>query len=186
MSTLCILHTPFHLVSTLFQTCLCFTTLTCCHITIHTLQITRYHQHSHKKYAGVASRLGAELLNLSVDTFGGVASHAVKLVEAIGEEGERWSAGTWSSGHIRRMLLSSTAVAVQRGDAMVMLSGFTRSASARVGSGRRAGRKSERETVTGGVERQTVEEETKRMEWVRGDGPRRRLRQVLCLFHVGR
>ena len=110
----------------------------------------------HKKYAGVASRLGAELLNLSVDTFGGMASHAVKLVEAIGEEGERWSAGTWSSGHIRRMLLSSIAVAVQRGNAMVMLSGFTRSASARVESERRAGRTSERETVTGGVEGQTV------------------------------
>ena len=75
----------------------------------------------HTKYARVASRLEAELLNLSVDTCGGMASHAVKLVEAIGEEGERWSAGTWSSGHIKRMLLGSIAVALQRGNAMVML-----------------------------------------------------------------
>ena len=102
-----------------------------------------------KKYAGVATQLGAELLNLSADTCGGMASHAVKLVEAIGEEGGRWSAGTWSSGHIRRMLLGSTAVALQRGNAMIMLSGYTRSASAWVESGRRAGRRCKGETVMG-------------------------------------
>ena len=116
----------------------------------------------HKKYAGVASRLGAELLNLSVDTCGGMASHAVKLVEAIGEEGERWSAGTWNSGHVKRMLLGSIAVAVQRGNAMVVLSGYTRSAGARVESERRAGRKSEGETVSTGVEGQTSRGETRK------------------------
>ena len=110
----------------------------------------------HKKYAGVASWLGAELLNLSVDTCGGMASHAVKLVEAIGEEGERCSASTWSSGHIKRMLLGSIAVAVQRGNAMVMLNGYTRSASARVERERRAGGRCERETATGSAEGETA------------------------------
>ena len=43
------------------------------------------------KYAGVASRLGAELMNASVDTCGGLASDTSRLVAAIGEEGERWS-----------------------------------------------------------------------------------------------
>ena len=46
-----------------------------------------------RKYAGVASRLGAELLNVSLDTYGGVADGASRSVEAIGEEGERWSMG---------------------------------------------------------------------------------------------
>jgi hypothetical protein len=40
------------------------------------------------KYARVASRIGAELLNVSVDACGALASDAARLVEAIGEEGE--------------------------------------------------------------------------------------------------
>lgn len=43
VSTQCILHICFHLVSTLLQACIRFTTLTCSHITMHTLQLTRYH-----------------------------------------------------------------------------------------------------------------------------------------------
>ena len=81
----------------------------------------------------MAARLGAELLNLSVDTCGGMASEAVRLVKAIGEEGERWTAGTWSSSRIERMLLGSIAVSVQRGNALAMLSGFIRSAGAQAG-----------------------------------------------------
>ncbi len=80
------------------------------------------------KYAGVASRLGAELLNVSIDSCGGMASSASALVRAIGEEGERWSAGTWTSGAIERQLLGAIAMAVQRGNALAMLSGYTRSA----------------------------------------------------------
>jgi len=60
-----------------------------------------------------------------------MASDAIRLVKAIGEEGERWSAGTWSSGYIERMLLGSIAVAVQRGNALAMLTGFSRMTSAR-------------------------------------------------------
>ena len=55
----------------------------------------------------------------------------VRLVKAIGEEGERWSAGTWSSGLIERELLATVAVAVQRGDALSMLCGLTRAGSRR-------------------------------------------------------
>ena len=58
-----------------------------------------------KMYAHVASRLGAELLNVSVDTCGGLASEAVQLVRTIGEEGERWTAGTWTRARIERQLL---------------------------------------------------------------------------------
>jgi hypothetical protein len=42
-------------------------------------------------------------------TSGGTASHAVRLAKAIGEEGERWSAGTWTSSAIERQLLGAIA-----------------------------------------------------------------------------
>ena len=90
-----------------------------------------------EKYRRVASRLGAELLNASVEASGGLASDAERLMHAIGEEGERWSVGTWTSGAIRRQLLGAIAVAVQRGNALAMLSGYTRVTSARVGLDRR-------------------------------------------------
>ena len=83
------------------------------------------------KYASVASRLGAELLNACVDACGGLASDASKLVRAIGDEGERWSAGAWSSGDIQRRLLSEIAVAVQRGNALTMLTAHSRATSVR-------------------------------------------------------
>ena len=81
-----------------------------------------------RKYTGLASRLGAELLNVSVDTCGGMADGTWRLVEAIGEEGERWSMGTWNSTNIQRRLLGTIAMAVQRGNAMAMLLGHTRTA----------------------------------------------------------
>ena len=77
------------------------------------------------KYAGVALRVGAELLNVCVDSCGGMASSAHRLVHVIGDEGERWSLGTWSSGAIEQQLLGAIAVAVQRGNALTMLAGYT-------------------------------------------------------------
>ena len=82
-----------------------------------------------RKYAKVASRLGAELLNVSVDTSGGLAGGAFELVKAIGEEGERWTAGAWTGARIERHLLGAIAVAVQRGNALLMLAGYSRTSS---------------------------------------------------------
>ena len=48
----------------------------------------------------MASRRGAELLNVSVDACGGMAVDTSRLVEAVGEEGESWSMGTWSGASI--------------------------------------------------------------------------------------
>ena len=110
-----------------------------------------------KKYAGVASLLGSGLLSLSVDTCGGMATDAVSLVEAIGEEGERCSAGTWSSTRIKKMLLGSIAVALQRGNALVLLSGYTRSASAREEKIRRVGGRRESEPASDSGEAQARE-----------------------------
>ena len=92
---------------------------------------TKKQNQKRRKYAGAASRLGAELLNVSIDTCGGLASEAIQLVQCIGEEGERWSAGTWSSSSIERQLFDAIAVAVQRGNALSVLAGFTRSSRAR-------------------------------------------------------
>jgi len=89
-----------------------------------------------KKYAGVAARIGAELLNVSLDSCGGMATDAVRLIAAIGEEGERWSIGTWSRGEIQRQLLGAMAVAVQRGNALAMLAGYARSGRGSGSSGR--------------------------------------------------
>jgi len=50
----------------------------------------------------------------------------LRLLQAVGEEGERWSGGTWRSGNIERQLLASIAAVVQRGNAMAMLMGYTR------------------------------------------------------------
>ena len=86
----------------------------------------------------MASRLGAELMNFSVDACGGMASDAERLVRAISEEGERWSAGTWTYGSVKRQLLGSVALAVQRGNALTMLSGFSRAASVRAERSHRA------------------------------------------------
>ena len=67
---------------------------------------------------------------MSLDTSGGMASDAVRLVNVIGEEGERWSAGTWTSSAIERQLLGAIAAAVQRGNALAMLTGYTRATTA--------------------------------------------------------
>jgi hypothetical protein len=105
--------------------------LTPAHIAAWTSSAAIQQGRKNKKYASVAARVGAELLNVSVDACGGLASDAVLLAEAIGEEGERWSMGTWKSGSIERHLRGAIATAVQRGNAMAMLCGFTRATSAR-------------------------------------------------------
>ena len=87
-------------------------TLTANHIARYESTVLKLQGIKDKKYAGMAPRLGAELMNFSVDASGGLGSGAVQLVRAIGEEGERWSAGMWNSGLIERQLLASVAVAV--------------------------------------------------------------------------
>ena len=106
----------------------CISRISCCALSLSPPIVSTI---KNKKYAGVASRLGAELMNFSVDACGGMAGDASRLVRAIGEEGERWCAGTWTSATIERQLLGTVAMAVQRGNTLVMLSGFTKTATAR-------------------------------------------------------
>ena len=99
------------------------------------VQTRAWHSGKNAKYASVASRLGAELLNVAVDTGGGMTAGALMLVEATGEEDAMRNAGTRTSAAITRHLLGAIAVAVQRGNAMAKLSGYTRAAAVRVGTG---------------------------------------------------
>ena len=80
------------------------------------------------KYSKMASQLGAELLPFSVATYGGLADDAMKLVQAMGEEGEE-AMGTWTKGEIVRYTLSMTAIAVQRGNACLFTMVWRRLAS---------------------------------------------------------
>ena len=48
-----------------------------------------------------------ELLNMCVNSCGGLANDASELVRAVGEKGERWSLGTWSSSCIERKLMGN-------------------------------------------------------------------------------
>jgi hypothetical protein len=74
------------------------------------------------KYSNVSAQLGAELLPFSVGTYGGLADDAMKLVQALGEEGEE-TMGAWTKEEIVRYTLSVIAVTIQRGNARVMLAG---------------------------------------------------------------
>jgi hypothetical protein len=93
----------------------------------------------HGKYSSVAKRLIAELLPYSMETCGGMADDAMKLVQAMGEEGAQ-TMGMWTSAQITRYIISLTAVAVQRGNARIMLAGRMRSLR-ELGSGKGAAKK---------------------------------------------
>ena len=81
------------------------------------------------KYSSVSAQLGAELLPFSVATYGGLADDAMKPVQAMGEEKEE-TMGAWTKEEIVRYTLSMTAIAVQRGNARVMLAGRMQSLKA--------------------------------------------------------
>ena len=81
-------------------------------------------QEKRHKYASVAAKIGAELLPFAVESCGGMAQDALKLIHAMAEEGED-TMRMWSGEQIARHSLCLTATAVQRGNAMMMLHGYT-------------------------------------------------------------
>jgi hypothetical protein len=66
-----------------------------------------------------------------------MTSETFLLARAIGEEGERWFQCKWNRSAIERQLLCEIAVAVQRGNALTMLSGHTKVVRARAMRGQR-------------------------------------------------
>ena len=83
----------------------------------------------------------AELLPFSVETYGGMAPDAIKLLSAMGDMGEE-QLGMWPRHVVIRHLIGSVATAVQRGNAVTWLSGYSRALAAWAQE-----RKERRETV---------------------------------------
>ena len=79
-----------------------------------------------RKYAKLASDRQYELLPFVVETCGGFAPAAVKLVQAMARTAAQHMA-LWSRTDILRELVGSVAIAVQRGSALTYLEGYDRS-----------------------------------------------------------
>jgi hypothetical protein len=77
------------------------------------------------KYKKTAAHQEARLLPFAVETCGGLAPDAVTLLKALSHAGEE-HLGLWPRDVIVRQLLGSVAVAVQKGNAMVVLSGYSK------------------------------------------------------------
>jgi hypothetical protein len=73
-----------------------------------------------RKYAAIASRHDAELIPFVVETCGGLGQDAIALLDVIsGAASEHLS--LWSQEDAAKELLSSVAIAVQKGNAMAVL-----------------------------------------------------------------
>ena len=84
------------------------------------------HQHKKKqKYMKTAARHEAMLLPFAVETCGGMAPDAVRLLRLIARAGHE-QLGMLPAQHIVRQLAGAVAMAVQRGTAMVYLSRYIR------------------------------------------------------------
>ena len=94
----------------------------------------------HRKYRETAAQHHAELLPFCVETYGGMAPDAIKLLSAMGDMGEE-RLGMWPRHVVIRQLMGSVATAVQRGNAVAWLSGCSRALAAiaqrRINEGRR-------------------------------------------------
>ena len=64
-----------------------------------------------------------------METFGGLAPDAVTLLKELSRAGEE-HLGLWPRDVIVRQLLGSVAVAVQKGNAMAVLSGYSKAVTA--------------------------------------------------------
>ncbi len=87
-----------------------------------------------RRYSKTAARHEAMLLPFAVETCGGMAPDAIRLLRLIAQAGHE-QLGMLPVEHIARQLVGAVAVAVQRGTAMVYLSRYLR-AVARPEAGR--------------------------------------------------
>jgi hypothetical protein len=77
------------------------------------------------KYRQTAARHHAELLPFCVETYGGMAPDAVKLLSAMAAMGDE-QLGMWPRHVVVRHLIGSVATSVQRGNAVTWLAGYSR------------------------------------------------------------
>ena len=79
----------------------------------------------HDKYDRTAARHHAQMLPFSVETCGGMAPEAVTLLHTIADAAEQ-TLGLWPHGDVLRRLMDAVSIAVQRGNAMTFLAGYSR------------------------------------------------------------
>jgi hypothetical protein len=120
-------------------------------VSLTTLGAARQYQNIKRgKYRRTAAQNLAELLPFCVETYGGMAPDAIKLLSAMGSMGEE-QLGMWPRHVAIRHLIGAVATSVQRGNAVAWLSGYSRALAALaqkeraggkgVGGRRRAGQK---------------------------------------------
>ena len=95
-------------------------------------------QLNHPKYDRTAAQHHAQMLAFSVETCGGMASDAVTLTHIIADAGEEML-GLWPKDEILKQLVGAVSVAVQRGNGMTFLAGYTRAMAAGTGAPAREG-----------------------------------------------
>ena len=81
------------------------------------------------KYRETAAQHHAELLPFSVETYGGMAPDAIKLLAAMGQMGDE-RLGVWPRHVVIRHLIGAVATSIQRGNAVAWLSGYSRALAA--------------------------------------------------------
>jgi hypothetical protein len=84
-----------------------------------------------KKYSGTATLHGAEFLPFVIETCGGMAPDALTLIRALADAGQQYAA-MWPRNDVIRHIISSVAIAAQRGVVMTYLAGYSQ-ALARLG-----------------------------------------------------
>jgi len=88
-----------------------------------------------QRYCETAKQQDAEILPFVVETCGGMAPDAIRLLQILGEAGQEHLA-MWPREVVVRQLLGAVAIAVQRGVATMYLAGYER-AVAQLGGGER-------------------------------------------------
>ena len=83
----------------------------------------------HTRYRETAAPHHAELLPFCVETCGGMAPDAIKLLSAMGEMGDEMLC-MWHRHVVIRHLVGSVAMVVQRENVVAWLSGYSRALAA--------------------------------------------------------
>ena len=85
----------------------------------------------HDKYDRTAAQHHAQMLPFSVETCGGMAPDAVTLLHTIADAAEQ-TLGLWPHGDVLRHLMDAVSIAVQRGNGMTFLAGYSRAIASEV------------------------------------------------------
>lgn len=95
-----------------------------------------------RKYCELTKQQDAEMLPFVVETTGGMAPDAIRLLRIMGEAGQEHLA-MWPKHEVIRHLVGSVAIAVQRGMVMTYLAGYERAIAQLSGRVQKKGQRQE-------------------------------------------